>query len=131
MILANFLDSVIPGFKVSDVNLNQEDQTIQIELIKTLSECLCYRCGQDISDALSCGKHRLKIRTMPIFGHETFLYLWRLKNIALSVKKLAPNISRFCRKNLPTWQKTLVTGWASFASFPLYPDLLRPLELIL
>jgi len=87
MILANFLDSVISGFKVSEVNLNQEDQTIQIELVKTSTECFCYRCGQDISEAPSCGKHRLKIRTMPIFGHETFLYLWRLKKHCSGCKK--------------------------------------------
>ncbi len=79
MILANFLDSVISGFKVSDINLNQEDQTIQIELVKTSQESFCCRCGQDISTASSCGKHRLKLKTMPIFGHDTYLYLWRLK----------------------------------------------------
>ncbi len=50
MILANFLDSIINSFKVSDDDLNQEDQSIQIELIKTSN----YRCGQDISDAPSC-----------------------------------------------------------------------------
>jgi transposase len=79
MILANFLDSVISGFKVSDIRLNQEDQAIQIELTKANNEVFCYRCGNDLSNAPSCGKHRLKIRTMPIFGHDTFLYLWRQK----------------------------------------------------
>ncbi len=79
MILANFLDSVISGFNVSDIRLNQEDQLIQIELTKAGNEIFCYRCGNDLSNAPSCGKHRLKVRTMPIFGHDTFLYLWRQK----------------------------------------------------
>lgn len=87
MILANLLDSVIPGFKVSEPDLDKENQIIKIELIKTSNEAFCCRCGQDISDAPSCGKHRLKLKTMPIFGYDTFLYLWRLKKHCSVCKK--------------------------------------------
>lgn len=104
MRLPRFLLNLIPGFEVVDVKEWLKHGRVDIFLKKEKSsEFSCSRCNHTLT--VKRGKHRLKVRHLPIFEMEVYLHLWREKGHCKNCKKARSEKLDFLSEETPHLSK--------------------------
>jgi transposase len=99
MILASLFEKFTPHFKVSDLDINPDDETIIVELKKDSESSFCFKCGEELT--YKRGRHRLKLESLSILGYRTFFYLWREKRHCPCCKKARSESIEFISDETP------------------------------
>ena len=101
MYLPRVIKKHIPGFDVKDIKDFFSKGFIEIHLEKQVDNAICHcsRCGTELT--VSHGKHRLRLKTLPIFNFTTYLCLWREKRYCPNCKKVRSEELEFIANETP------------------------------
>lgn len=96
-----FLSKHIPGFKIIDVKEHLKKGIIEVYLKKDEDnhQRQCSRCNHELKESHS--KYPIKLKTMPIFNYECFLFLWREKRYCPNCKKVRAEKLDFIAEETP------------------------------
>jgi transposase len=105
MKLPRFIKNVIPGYRVIDFKEWLMDGVIEIYLEKKAKSkpCKCHKCGHEM--AVKRGRHRMKIKHMPLGKFECYLIFWREKRHCPECNKARSEDLDFLAKETPHLSK--------------------------
>lgn len=109
MMLPRFFQEAFTGFKIIDVKEFFKTGRIDIYLEhKESTPFFCWRCGCPLQ--ASRGRHRLRLKAMPIFGNDVVVHLWRRKGHCTECKKARSEAIDFISEESPHMMSDL-TYW--------------------
>lgn len=96
----------IDGYKVTDTFKHLDQGYVLVALAPDESAQAaprCCRCGDILSKMV--GKHRLRLKYLPLFSYDAFLVLWRRKGHCKSCKKVRSEALSFVSNESPHLSK--------------------------
>lgn len=101
MRVPRFLSKHIPGFQIIETKEFLKKGFIELHLKKDEDnkQCLCSRCNHELKN--SHGKYPIKLKTLPIFNYECFIFLWREKRFCPNCKKVRAEKLEFIAEETP------------------------------
>jgi len=89
----------VEGYEILDCREFLKDGRIEVVLESQILTRSCHRCGFDLKG--NHGKHRMRLRGLPILGFETFWLLWRTKGWCSNCKKIRSETVEFISPESP------------------------------